>query len=1048
MGRRTKVGLATLALAAAAWWFWPRGTEAPAPQAEPSNDSRNDILAERRAAREALPSAPEPVSVSGRVIDAESERPIPGALVSLTEHSFDFGSGARPGQSVSLLRALTDDDGRFTIDGVPPGIYTAAASAKTFVPRKRTGIGVRPVVGASDIELRLRTGGHELSGVVSDIGGGPVANAVVRAFPLSKGDWFNLAWSGLATLADGEGRYSITLGNGTYGVVADHPDYRPAFRTTAIRDAPNVEDFALTPGGVVFGQVVGRASGEPVAGAMVVAFGGQQNVPASVQLSGFGLDSVTSDSDGRFTMRGLPSGTVELRATARGYSTRQPTSIELGIGEQRTDVTVRVDEAFTIAGFAVAAGRPDQPVAGAIIGAYNISPGALLLSVRPTADDGYFEILGVPPGSYSLGAGEQRMVPNLMAETVEIVDADVDDVVVELAAGATVRGRVVPPRPASVSIKIDPNSVSLLTVPLVAGRALASARTDDDGTFELVGVPPGAIEVSAVGDDGSAGEAEATIGSDDVDGVVIQLRDRPTLSGTVVDEAGAAVADVQVVAIPETNSDRMSVFSAMSMMGAPTDEAGQFSVLGVEPGSVRVSVRDQLGPLQWAGAAAAQGGDGESGGADVPLTIDVPPTGKSGLRLVVEGRTGSIRGRVVAAGGGPAVDAWVRAQYGGARLAEPGARRFASRRPEKPVLTDDEGRFEITGLRDGSYRLEAESARGGARGEAKDVQTGASATIRLQSLAALEGVVTYKGKPVENYALTARGPTRKRATVFDPEGRYRLERLESGSYSVAITATEGSVTGEVEVTSPDDARLDLAIVPWSSVEGTVVNAATGEPMPGLAVLAFTNGPSDYTELAKSVLGGSDGPKTDANGYFRVNKLAAGKGQAVVLDGEAAGFQVIARAEFELAQGEVRDLGELRGAQPRAVPEDKRGTLGVRFAAATWANRPGPDGTKLEEPGPAPDGIDAAAEYLWAAEVDDGGPAESAGLRTGDRVASVVVEGVAVPVSPDVWPAGLAKDWLAPRNLEAGSAVEIVAVRDGQDLPMVITARPVASSATD
>ena len=68
----------------------------------------------------------------------------------------------------------------------------------------------------------------------------------------------------------------------------------------------------------------------------------------------------------------------------------------------------------------------------------------------------------------------------------------------------------------------------------------------------------------------------------------------------------APVTDAQVAAVPNGKDESMSVFGAMSRMGSPTDRSGRFTVLGVEPGPVSVSVRDTLGPLAWAGLALAR----------------------------------------------------------------------------------------------------------------------------------------------------------------------------------------------------------------------------------------------------------------------------------------------------------------------------------------------------------------------------------------------------------------------------------------------------------
>jgi hypothetical protein len=118
----------------------------------------------------------------------------------------------------------------------------------------------------------------------------------------------------------------------------------------------------------------------------------------------------------------------------------------------------------------------------------------------------------------------------------------------------------------------------------------------------------------------------------------------------------------------------------------------------------------------------------------------------------------------------------------------------------------------------------------------------------------------------------------------------------------------------------------------------VIDAVTGDPIDGMIVFAYSQEGSDTESLAMSFFSG-DGPRTDAQGRFRVGRLGAGKGTFVVMDGDGGGFEMIAQKEFELSPGQDLDLGELRGHVMASVPKDQRGELGMMISAATWDNRP-------------------------------------------------------------------------------------------------------------
>lgn len=1071
MRRKTTIAfLAVALLVVLGLWLWPRSRAGDS--AAGGEATRPSTLAERKEARRTMIEDRTPAVLGGRVVRADDRSPIAGARVALTERGLDFGALGRPGESVVGLAAITDETGRWRVIGVPPGRYQLTATARGFVPGTLGDVVVPPRSDRDDVVLELRAGGHALTGTVSDIGGGPVPAAIVRATPIGKGSVYDLVWTAYTTVTDEDGRYELTLEDGVYGVIVGHVDYREDAASVEIRGGPAVKDFRLTPGGVIHGQVVTAGGGEPVAGALVVSTGGLGESLDSFFISGIGWGGVATDGDGRFVLRGVASGNVELRASAPGYTSVEPTLVQLGIGEQVDGVIVEVDRAHKISGFVVRKGRPDEPVANALVGAWSFQPPAMLAASRPSADDGYFEIFGVPSGRYVVAGAREQLVPNFMATNVEVKDEDLEDVIVELDPGVTLRGRVVPPTRASVHLEIDPESINMFNLAQVAGRALASARTADDGTFELRAVEPGKVKLVATGDDGSEGTLEVEVPDRDVDGLTIPMNPRPGVSGRVVDADGVPLPDVKVRVRPQKEMERLVVDLARltSMEGAPTAADGTFRVVGLEPGTHEVTVHDDRGQLRWAGDKRGKRTDEYT-----PKVIEVPEGADvTGLELVVESRGGVIRGVVMGADGQPAADAWVVARM--QRVKRPKAKpkrkpddeeggkesrrsvtvsvgseggsvesseeeieedfdSVRSRR-ERPVLTDAEGRFEIRDLRDGTYNLEAEGEKGAARGDLDDVALGSDVVIKLERLAGITGVVTYDGNPVTEYSVRVNGPTDTRRYVANREGRYLVNRLEPGTYSIAVVSTRGSVSvDDIEISANKTATKDLSLIPWSSVYGIVVDRQTGEPMPGLAVFAFTEGANNFEEVAMDIFSGQ-GPRTGDNGGFRIDKLAAGKGTVIVLDGDAKGFQIVASKDFELKKGEDKDLGELPGIPSSDIPRDERGDLGLDTTIASWTKRPLARGADRDADPPS--GLDAEnTEYLWVSMAKEGGPSEAAGLTRGDRITAVN---------------GMATDQLGPRvinqlmsplRLRAGDSVTIEYERDGSRTTVTVEAAPLS-----
>jgi len=1021
-----------------------------------------------------------PASAAGHVRDRAGQ-PIAGATISIAMRNLSRGERSAPGEAPEPIITASAADGSWKVADLAPGRYTVSAAARRHLPATVDPLLLAPAEERSDVDLVLGDGGTTLRGTISDIGGGPIDGALVRATSIGEGNLFHFFRAPFTAVSDGQGKYELSLAPGAYLLEVFHVDYVGDQRWTEIRGGERVEDFRLTPGAVVYGQVKSRATDEPVAGA-TVTWQGARGGNRGLDLPGFGLSSTTSDAQGKFVLRGLRAGTVALRAFGPGFASSQPTEVDLGIGEEATEVVIYVDRAWTISGYVVDKSDHDHGIDGVLVGAFNFG-GDVRIARDSTAEDGWFEIHGVQNGNYFIGAAGEDRVVSLMGKNVQVDNADVTDVILELDAGATLTGRVDPPAPAHVAIQMDSESIGLGNVTQAIAAAAVNGRTADDGTFTLHGVPNGKFTLVARADDGADGKLAIDVNGD-LSGLVVKLEPRARISGVVVDEGGNPVQGVRVEASARSGDDR-----PMWGMAAIWDQArgvtaadGSFEVVGLRAGVHEVSVSDDKGRLAWASPADPKE-------PDKPIEVTIEGTQPvTGLRLAVENRDQVIRGLVIGPDGGALADAWVTARRreadplarfrrgrdrarsrdngddkqagdgddegdsrtvtvtvgsdgssvesdkGGKESEEKANQRRRMRQftpAEAPVLTGADGRFEIRGLRDGSYDLEAEGLKGAARGELENVKTGADVTIKLATLAGITGKVTYLGKPVNDYTIEATGPESRRTHVVAADGVYHINRVDPGSYQLSVIAPDGRAGGEVKVTANQTATRDLQLVAYGSVRGVLLDATRGEPMDGVPVLAFSEQGSDVAGQAMSMMTGQ-GPKTDAQGRFRVGRLGAGKGTFVAVDGDAGGFEIIAQKEFELTAGQDLDLGEIRGQSVINVPKDKRGDLGMTVMSATFAGRPRADGDDATEP---PAGLDAETEYLWVSSVEIDGPAAAAGVAVGDRV--VAVSGVDVAlVGPRVIEA-----MLSPRRLEAGKPVALVLERDGRRNTVNVVARP-------
>jgi hypothetical protein len=1020
--------LAVSALVALGWW-WLREDEAGGENDTEAATAKVDpaeALRRKQAAREELPPLKR-VAIGGRVTRADDGAPIPGAVVLVSRKGIIQGQAPSAGEQSRPLMAITDAGGGWKLPGVDPGGYLLSASAEGFIPGTRTDVRVSGREDQVGFDLELAPGGQPLYGKITDIGGGPIEGVLVRASEASSGN-FGFDNAAVGAVTDEEGNYRLHLAKGRYGVATHHLDYVTEARLTELTEGGRKEDFRLVPGGTIEGVVLARPEGEPVAGAQV-SFTDSRNqdmgMGATTNISADGSVVVT-DEQGRFRLTGLRAGVVSISARAKGHASLAPEEVPLGIGEQVTEVEVWVDTAHSISGFVVPKGAPDEAIEGVLVGAWQLAPPGLLVASAPTASDGYFEILGVPPGTWQVGAIGEDHLATLTGATAVIRDADVEGLLIELDTGIYVRGRVDPGMAAQVKLKPNPENVSLGNIGELIGDVMATTRADEHGEFELGPINPGggfggrSVTVVASNEEGFEGEVQVDLGREDVEGVVVSMTKGAAVSGTVLDSNGVPQAGVIVSVTPAEAKDGAMNFNFGGLPGgegSPTGEDGRFAVRGLELGKHLVLVKDSKGrPMSWEEGS----GPNDAEGKPEPIEIELEDTvNEEILNLRVVPRDGVISGVVLDAEGLPVMDAWVRASLdieGRELWQRPGAdepERIEGVVPERdersgpdftrssfysepPVLTDENGLFVIKDLRsDRNYHLVAEGERGGARAMQESVAPGSRVTLTLAQLSGIDGVVSLEGEPVSDYQLEARGPSLANKRINHPEGKFRLDRLDPGDYELFVRSDRGSGSAEVSLGEAGREQVKIELEPGGTLRGRVVGDKDGEPIAGLMIMVVGDGRISATAAASNLVTGQ-GPKTDRDGRFEIENVAPGKGSISFIDRDVqlSGSAELADVSYELDPGEELDLGEIRALQGDSVPSEERGDLQMRTRTATWADRPRPPGTKLEDEVP-----DEAAEAdsrmrLWVTSIEVGGVAEAAGIAPGDEILSVDGQSVA------------------------------------------------------
>lgn len=1051
MNQRTALAVAALAVCAGLAYFLsgrapPAGDAGePAPVADAPSVAA-EVARVRTEARARGEIDLSPCSAAGRVVDADTGKPIAGALVMLRPRGLDRPTG--PGDSGAPLTATTDASGDWTLPALPPGRYVLTATAADYLPGRRTDLSLKAGTPNPGLDLALARGGHPLRGTVSDVSGGAIEGAVITIDRQDEGNVINFSRAAYPAISDDEGRFVVQVPDGVYTVGAWHPDYTGDSQSADVAGGPRTVALRMIPAGVIEGTVRAEQDGAPIAGA-IVSDGGA---------GGFGGDTAATDAAGRFRLAHLRPGAHRLSAVAAGHASREPQTVELGIGENVDGVELRVDRAYTISGFVVPRDDPRRSLDGVMVAAYSLQPMAMQPATGPSAVDGYFEIFGVKPGTYTLGSVAEDALPEILGgPTVTIERADVTGVVIQLDRGVALRGRVDPPGPAAITLALADEDPGFFGMLAALGNMFVRGRADARGEFTLRPVKPGRLRVVAEAIDGARGQLDVDVGAKGEDGLVVALEPRASVTGRVVDARGNPLTSGAVEFQPLKRKDNAINFSiGMGQQGrAPIGEDGQYTLRGLDGGDYDVRVFDRGGNVvRWSDPAADY--------KPVRKTISAAVL-NPGHDLAVELRDGVLRGTVVDQDGAVVADAWVTATPRRASDAEAWYRRPEEERPAErvgvvpalpkddddddasdddfgvargePTLTDERGRFELTGLARRKHTLRVEALRGSARARLPDVEVGGDITVKVLPLAEVDGTVRVGGKPVARYDLTLRrkggfGFGRDSKSVDRPDGAFHLDHLDPGEYTVVVNSDAGHLDHPLTLAPGQRAALSLELRPWGRLRGVLVDARTGQPLAGMTVTARQKDVFQAGAMFETLLG--RGPRTDATGRFEVPKIAGGEGTLEIFDGDVTSQRTVAEVEFQLEDGAEKDLGTIQGVAAAKIPKAERGELGLRLQVSTAARRPLPPGStappleKKEDP--------AAPKHLYVLAVTIDGPADKAGIQPGDEI--LAIEGAGV--------AGLGVDnaerMLGPASVRRGQSLALELEQAGSRQTVTVEAR--------
>jgi hypothetical protein len=605
------------------------------------------------------PPPPAPASavgsaISGVVFDSATERPLPGAVVTLTPVSTATVNAGLATMG-PVMRQITDELGRFvftgllgnrdyTITATKLGYFDGAFGRRAFVgaggqPRRISLID-RQWFRDARIEL-IKPGA--ISGTVTNETGEPLVGVTVRAYAeLFVGGVRQLA-SGVSAATDDRGMYRLaSLPPGRYFVAV-----------------PSVQQAA--PADLLSNPLEPRLAAEQDALAREInlrrspAFAAD---PVHRLVLGPGSPPLAPSAAGRpqvYPMTFYPAARTVSDATA--------IELQPGVDRPAVDVQLRAVPAFRVSGHLEA---PPEGVSGMSLRLLSVGMEGLGRgSEHATAlvgKEGTFTFLNVPAGAYTLiasrsiteyvtaaGSGFTRtmespgvaftslsssavlsapsgtMTMRLMTggdqryhgrQTLNVSNRDVNDVVVPMRAGITISGRIV--MESGEGVAVQPRPMVVIAQPASGDLSLGQPRSTPDPDdppelFWIQGVLPGSYLLQVQGgifgvvksvkwNNIDYGDMPIEIEGDrDVKGIIVTLTSQTTaLAGTIRDRTGEAASNSALIVFPADRA-RWTNFGLQParIRSIPASTTGTYSLSGLPAGDYLAIAVDGDSANRW-----------------------------------------------------------------------------------------------------------------------------------------------------------------------------------------------------------------------------------------------------------------------------------------------------------------------------------------------------------------------------------------------------------------------------------------------------------------
>lgn len=796
-------------------------------------------------------------SATGRIVD-EGTQAVMGAEIVLTHSGRPRPRAASRGGN-DPHAAVSGDDGRFRIPGVPAEVLDVHVLHPGFLPMTVRGVEVPR--GSQEVSLGelVLIRGSRLEGQVVTSEQQPVSGARVQRLRLTAdarrlGDdlWSKLA-EGTPVVTDGAGFFVLSglEPSQKLDLLVSHDDHAPT--TVQHVEVPTTAPLVieLPPGFPVFGRIVDE-DGAPVGEAQIELRLGRESAPGEPDRTSH--RAAVSSDDGRFRIPGALEGPARLQIYAPDLVPPEPLEIQIP-GDTREELLFELSRGSELRGRITT--EDDEPVAEA-----RILAGA---HVANSDSDGFYRMTGLPRGP----ARFELTHPAYPSQLEEItIEAGTNRLDVTLPSGVPVRGRV-------VDAGGSPVAGVRVTLERLEVRHRVHQRTisDRDGVFELSTVTPGTYAAQARRPGKAPVRLEGVVvAKDPIEDLELVLPESTTVVGNIL---GLDFDELARVSVRANNGGELAFPGTVSY-------DGRYRIEDLPPGPFLIRARTGDGRRQAQRRVVIPGDGGE-------VHVD--------LEL---GQHHTVTGQVLL-DGEPLV---------AASLSLRGLDQSVSR----AVRTDHEGRFRMEDVPPGNYHLGVSHRReltvhnqpltiDGDR----DILVDLAPALVAGHLLDEEGRVVAGAQVIFRRLVSRPGEEGLLAIRSNEAGRFHFVRVPPGRYRLEVRADGFSAHDEVFTVAAGE-RLDQIEVVLTRTPGLTVAVTTPAGIPPAAMFAVLD-PTGATLL--------EGIRpTDASGTLHLSTVPEGNWRLLV---SAPGAETTAIDPVSIAEPVAVELAPEAALDIRILP---------------------------------------------------------------------------------------------------------------------------------